>query len=181
MATLDELSVSLPKVTRRSTLSDIIQTADFNLPDIDWETGTVRVNPRYSTTIKQRAIKIMTDHHPMQLNLQPTRFDHILDLLITAQPGMSDHDIMTTVTAYPQRTKKNHGHTTSVEGQHAQLGNRTWGKTVFLKPYWWLMAWPQWSIRRQHQPTCASEENNGMLQSRLDDTKRRKWLTRRKL
>lgn len=116
MTTLEALSVSLSKVTQRSTLHDIILTDEFNLPDIEWETGTVRNNPQYSTTINQRAVEIMTYHHFTQLNPQPTRFDHILDLLLTSnpslimdmcvQPGMSDHDvIMTTVKAYPQRTK----------------------------------------------------------------------------
>ena len=75
---------------------------DFNLPDIDWEEGSVKSNPQYTAAINWKMIDIANDFNLTQIVSEPTRQGNILDLLFTSHqylvdkvyivPGMSDYD-----------------------------------------------------------------------------------------
>ena len=115
-AVLEELSDSLAKLTTRQSLPEIYLCGDFNLPDVNWEDGTVKMDPQYSAILNQQAIDMFADHCLTQLNTKPTRYNHVLDLVFTTSPntvvdvqvhpGMSDHDIvMTYLKVYPRRSR----------------------------------------------------------------------------
>ena len=58
---LDQLSLSLDKLTQRKKLPDIFLTGDFNLPDIDWETGMISNKPQYGNQVNQKILEITAD------------------------------------------------------------------------------------------------------------------------
>ena len=101
---LDGLAASLRdlnKITRTRRDAIITLGGDFNFGDIRWEDCTV---PPGSTGRMhcQRFIDILHDNHLAQMQREPTRGAHLLDLFITNQPSlvksmstvpsMSDHD-----------------------------------------------------------------------------------------
>ena len=86
------------------TFPFIILAGDFNLPGITWNDGHGCINPSpaYGVDVNTYFIDIINDHGLQQLVGDPTRNDHILDLVFTTQPemlkivsivpGMSDHE-----------------------------------------------------------------------------------------
>ena len=80
----------------------VLLGGDFNLPDIDWEEGSVKSNPHYTAAINWKMIDIANDFNLTQIVSEPTRQGNILDLLFTSHqylvdkvyivPGMSDYD-----------------------------------------------------------------------------------------
>ena len=77
---------------------------DFNLPDIEWASETLKSTRVYNTGVSYKMLGITRDNYISQVNFQPTRHGNILDLLfvtnpdlvkeIHTSPGMSDHDIV---------------------------------------------------------------------------------------
>lgn len=80
----------------------IILGSDLNLPSINWEDNTVRLNPQYGPGLNQKMLDIVDNFSFTQHVLEPTREGNILDVLLTNYPscvenvqvipGMSDHD-----------------------------------------------------------------------------------------
>lgn len=107
LETLDQLnnSLILIKTSKKYSQSKIILGGDFNLGDIDWETGSAPSGARD----KAHCIKlcnILNEHCLEQMNRQPTRQGRLLDLFITSHPslvqkcytcppiGLADHDVL---------------------------------------------------------------------------------------
>ena len=97
--TLEELETSILRI--QNSNANIWLCGDFNMPDIDWETGSARKGagrPEFC----RKLIGITQDASLEQQNLQPTRGQNILDLFLTNNPtltqqvkvipGLSDHD-----------------------------------------------------------------------------------------
>ena len=72
--------------------------------------------PQYGNQANQKILEITDDHSLTQVNQQPTRYNHILDLVMTtnpsividtqAHPGMSDHFIIiSSLKVQPLRSK----------------------------------------------------------------------------
>ena len=91
----------------KSVPPHLVVTGDFNLPDITWsETGGRLIsNPTYGSVLNNTFLNILDDFSLEQLILSPTRGNHILDLILTSQPGLftdvtivpglSDHEAVT--------------------------------------------------------------------------------------
>ena len=62
----------------------VLLSGDFNLPDIDWEEGSVKSNPQYTAAINWKMIDIVNDFNLTQMVTEPTRQGNILDLLFTS-------------------------------------------------------------------------------------------------
>ena len=102
---LDQLRQSLSKLMtqHRRSHPNIIIGGDFNLPDINWESGTT-TNP--CTSNHQELLDLLLENSLSQVIREVTRpaSSNILDLLITSNPalvsdvnvlpGISDHDII---------------------------------------------------------------------------------------
>ena len=79
-------------------------TGDLNLPNIEWKDGCGMIDstPQYCYTINELLIDVVNDNSLEQLIQEPTRENHILDLLFCSDPstitniqivpGISDHD-----------------------------------------------------------------------------------------
>jgi len=88
----------------RSTVPYVVLTGDFNLPDIHWtdQGGEMVSSPSYGNSVNSTFLEILDDFNLNQLVMEPTRENHILDLILTSQPhiisdisiipGMSDHE-----------------------------------------------------------------------------------------
>ena len=89
---------------RRATLSKnsiIVCGGDFNFPDWDWNTATIKQNATYPR-LHQFFIDTIADTCLEQMVNSPTRKNNILDLFLTNNPGLvprievlpgiSDHD-----------------------------------------------------------------------------------------
>ena len=76
---------------------------DLNLLNIDWLNNTIRGN-HYSSSLCNKFLDFMTYHGLVQMNMQPTRHNSILDVFLTNQPlattnveiapGISDHEAL---------------------------------------------------------------------------------------
>ena len=61
---------------------------DFNLPDIDWENRTPKINGKNNKLAKQ--LLDITDNHSLeQTVLHPTRYNNTLDLHFTNRPSLN--------------------------------------------------------------------------------------------
>jgi len=100
-----DLQHSLIKLQQNQTDNSIIVlTGDFNLPSIKWNDGCGMIDPapQYGYALNELLIDIVNDNSLEQLIEEPTRENHILDLLFCSDPssttniqivpGISDHD-----------------------------------------------------------------------------------------
>ena len=80
----------------------IMLAGDFNLPNITWEEGLGSLNstPAYRQEFNSLYIEIMNDFGFKQLVNQPTRENHILNLVLSAQPDVT-HNIYIIITVVP--------------------------------------------------------------------------------
>ena len=90
MNDLRNLDSSLKKLSEHSKSKHIFLAGDFNCPDIDWETLTVRQNAQ-DREIQQYLIDISVEHGLTQVHDQPTRQENILDLVFTDNPSLVKH------------------------------------------------------------------------------------------
>ena len=81
---LDLLDSSLSHLNTRD--SDIIIGGDFNLPDVNWNTGVVDVTSSRAA-LHHRFMEIIADHGLEQLVRRPTFEANTLDLLLTNRPS----------------------------------------------------------------------------------------------
>ena len=87
---LKNLDSSLKKLSEHSKSKHILLAGDFNCPDIDWDTLTVRPNAP-DREIQQTLIDISIEHGLTQVHDQPTRQENILDLVFTDNPSLVKH------------------------------------------------------------------------------------------
>ncbi|XP_071480876.1 uncharacterized protein [Diadema antillarum] len=83
----------------------IVIAGDFNCPDIDWQTLTLRHNAQ-DREVQQALIDLSLEHGLVQIHNQATRYDNILDIVLTNNPtqvkssysipGISDHAMVVT-------------------------------------------------------------------------------------
>ena len=104
---LIQLRQSLNQLGSEVTFPFIILAGDFNFPNITWNNGHGLINPSpaYGVDINTHFLDIINDHGLEQLVDDPTRNNHILDLVFTTQPEilkdisvvprMSDHEAVT--------------------------------------------------------------------------------------
>ena len=81
----------------------IIVGGDFNLPDINWEHNCVSASSS-KNKLHNSFLSTLADHNLSQMVTEPTRKDHILDLMLTNNPsiiknvqilpGFSDHEFV---------------------------------------------------------------------------------------
>jgi hypothetical protein len=76
---IKELKKSLQLIQRWSKFDQIIVCGDFNLPNVDWNTGVAANN----NTIYQHFTKTVKDHYLWQLVDFPTQDENTLDLILT--------------------------------------------------------------------------------------------------
>ena len=104
---IQQLQLSIGKISKNGTLPNVILAGDFNLPDINWPSHTIKPNPQYGYKVNRALLDTVEDHGLIQQVHKPTRLNNILDLLFTTNPdlvdmvevypGMSDHSIVTAV------------------------------------------------------------------------------------
>ncbi len=100
-AYMDALRESLSKINSTSNNQQIWLAGDFNMPDIDWETMSLKPGGVYAN-VSRHMIEIANDYGLEQIVRKPTRGENILDLFFTSNPtlversttcpGLSDHD-----------------------------------------------------------------------------------------
>ena len=66
----------------------VILGGDFNLPDINWQDGSIRANQQYSAAINEKMVDIMDEFNLTQMVLEPTHQGNILDLVFTTHPEL---------------------------------------------------------------------------------------------
>ena len=87
---LKNLDLSLKKLSEQSKSKHIYLAGDFNCPDIDWDTLTVRPNAA-DREVQQTLIDISIEHGLTQVHSEPTRQENILDLVFTDNPSLVKH------------------------------------------------------------------------------------------
>ena len=105
MNDIKNLDSSLKKLSESNKSKHILLAGDFNCPDIDWNTLTVRPNAP-DREIQKSLIELSIEHGLTQVHSQPTRQENVLDLVFTDNPsliknsqsipGISDHAIVVT-------------------------------------------------------------------------------------
>eukprot|EP00057_Strongylocentrotus_purpuratus_P010558 XP_011665032.1 PREDICTED: RNA-directed DNA polymerase from mobile element jockey-like [Strongylocentrotus purpuratus] len=101
---LEELDKALKKLTTKNRLPNIILAGDFNTPDIDWKTNSIKRKPQYGMELNQLLLDTANDNMLTQVQHKPTREGNVLDLCFTTlpdqikqvdtAPGISDHDVV---------------------------------------------------------------------------------------
>ena len=112
----DNFSESLQKLPQTSLDKVKILGGDFNLPDISWQSQSVKPGGKH-TNISKQLLQCTADESLTQLQLEPTRDQNILDLYFTNRPGLakhtqtlpgiSDHDIVLVDTELKAKINKN--------------------------------------------------------------------------
>ena len=109
---LEQLENSLTRFMNNAN-SHVILCRDFYLPSINWDTCETMEHAKHP-----KLLSILDDTGMCQSNLKPTRYENMLDLLITNSlnlvnrletiPGLSDHDaIFGEVDISPQKITNN--------------------------------------------------------------------------
>ena len=150
---LFELNDILTTIHESSVSPEILLAGDFNLPDLRFEDGIgyVNRNPTYGYEINSLFVEIMNNYGFEQLVTQPTRKNHLLDLVLSTNPdiienvqvvpGISDHEAVTCQLVLPSEkpTARNlrkvyQYHRADIRGINEELNNFT---TSFLtsNPY----------------------------------------------
>lgn len=83
---LQQLVASLQRLTSRQKLPHIVLARHFSLPDNDWESGEVRSPSIYPVALNEQALDVADDNYLCQFTAKPTRYDNILDLVLSSQP-----------------------------------------------------------------------------------------------
>ena len=105
VTTLEELHVSLLKISDKINSHKIILTGDFDIPNIDWNNNTATSAPHGPPT---KLLELMAEHGLRQIVRKPTRrqgnTQNIFDLVFTNNesiiqnlkivPGTSDHEMI---------------------------------------------------------------------------------------
>ena len=116
---MEELCDKIRQLQTSNPRASLWISGDVNLPDIDWETHTIKGH-NYPISINQCFLNTIYDTGSDQIVRFPTRGENILDVFLTnhpsliekckAVPGVSDHDIVfveastrATRTKQPQR------------------------------------------------------------------------------
>ena len=99
IAHLKSSITSLPKSADQKLVN---LAGDFNAPDIDWETGTIKESNK--TNLYQEILNTSNDCGITQIQKEPTREKNVLDLFFTNNtslvkstnviPGISDHEMV---------------------------------------------------------------------------------------
>ena len=102
---MEELEKSLKIITEENNNNNIIIVGDFNCPDIQWETPSLK-HEASDKEVQRTLIDITSQSGLAQLHEEPTRENNLLDLIFTTNPtlakistnipGISDHAIVVT-------------------------------------------------------------------------------------
>ena len=150
---LYELNDILTSIHECSNSPAILLAGDLNLPDLKFEDGICYTshNPTYGYEINSFFVAMMNDYGFEQFVTQPTREDHLLDLVLSTDPeiienvqvvpGISDHEAITCQLVLPMDKPTSNSlrkvyqyHRADVSGINEELSNFT---TSFLSnsPY----------------------------------------------
>ena len=91
---LNELDLSIQKITRATNIPNLVIVGDFNLPDINWDNTSVRTPSNYPQCLSSTLIDIVNNNYLTQMVTQPTRELNTLDLILTSNPGLIE-EVMT--------------------------------------------------------------------------------------
>ena len=91
---LNELDLSIQKITRATNIPNLVIAGDFNLPDINWDNTSVRTPSNYPQCLSSTLIDIVNNNYLTQMVTQPTRGLNTLDLILTSNPGLIE-EVMT--------------------------------------------------------------------------------------
>ena len=78
-------SVTLNQIIAKYNNPSIWLAGDLNLSNIDWLKNTITGN-HYPSFLYNKFLDFMTYHGIVQINMQPTRCNNILDVFLTNQP-----------------------------------------------------------------------------------------------
>jgi hypothetical protein len=102
---MEELEKSLKNITEENNNNNIIIAGEFNCPDIQWETLSLK-HEASDKEVQRTLIDITSQSGLIQLHEEPTRENNLLDLIFTTNPtlaktstnipGISDHAIVVT-------------------------------------------------------------------------------------
>ena len=102
---MEELEKSLKIITEENNNNNIIIAGDFNCPDIQWDTLSLK-HDASDKEVQRTLIDITSQSGLTQLHEEPTRENNLLDLIFTTNPtlaktstnipGISDHAIVVT-------------------------------------------------------------------------------------
>ncbi len=97
---MEAFQTSLSRISGRSN-AHLWICGDFNMPDIDWKSNSVKDGSSHLAT-QENFLNIIGDHSLEQLVMAPTRGENTLELFLTNNssvvnrvdtcPGISDHD-----------------------------------------------------------------------------------------
>ena len=130
---MEELEKSLKIITEENNNNNIIIAGEFNCPDIQWETLSLK-HEVSDKEVQRTLIDITSQYGLTQLHEEPTSENNLLDLIFTTNPtlaktstnipGISDHAIVVTdidTKPYYQKEK-------------TTLGNLIYGQKQFGNP-----------------------------------------------
>ena len=102
---MEELKKSLKIITEENNNNNIIIVGDFNCPDIQWETPSLK-HEASDKEVQRTLIEITSQSGFTHLHDEPKRENNLLDLIFTTNPilaktstnipGISDHAIVVT-------------------------------------------------------------------------------------
>lgn len=154
---LEALSESLSIISQHR-IGSVMLLGDFNAPGIDWDKC---VPPTTSPVVFHRLCEIIQYHSLEQMIRKPTRFDAILDLVLTNSPhsvsnlnsgpglSTSDHNAVEFIVSCQQHRKVQHAKVIYNYNQadfdvfREALGRIPW-ETVFLSIYDIDEVWGKW-------------------------------------
>jgi len=86
---MENLADSINHIANNYKNSIIWFGGDLNLPNINWADNSI-IGTNYSLTLCTviHFFDLLTNHGFTQMNLQPTRHDHILDIFLTNCPAL---------------------------------------------------------------------------------------------
>ena len=78
---------NLKKIKLRDNLPNVMVTGDFNLPDISLDNHSVNTNSRYSKELNDVFLNMVDNNTLSEIMSEPTRYNKLLDLVLTYMPG----------------------------------------------------------------------------------------------
>ena len=87
MKVITNLDLSLKRLSESNKSKHILLARDFNCPDIDWNTLTIRPNAP-DREVQQSLIELSIEHGLSQVHNQPKSQDNVLDLVFTDKPSL---------------------------------------------------------------------------------------------
>ena len=103
---MEELEKSLKIITEENNNNNIIIAGDFNCPDIQWETLSLK-HEASDKEVQRMLIEITSQSGFTHLHDEPKRENNLLDLIFTTNPTLAKAIVVTDIDTRPYYQKPN--------------------------------------------------------------------------